>query len=141
MSPGKNLSLVLLDYENGRLQISGQHEEVLVVRSDGRVERIDTVDLGFPIGMIDNIDAFVAQTQIPLNSDDIVVLYTDGITEAEGDSRQLYGLDRLIQMIHHHRAGSASDIRHSVIEDVRLHIGTHIIQDDITLVVLKKRAN
>ena len=141
MSPGKNLSLVLLDYENGQLQISGQHEEVLVVRSDGRVERIDTVDLGFPIGMIDNIDAFVAQTQIPLNSGDTVVLYTDGITEAEGDSRKLYGLDRLIQMVHHHRASSASDIRHSVIEDVRLHIGTHIIQDDITLVVLKRRAN
>ncbi|HEY9910146.1 MAG TPA: PP2C family protein-serine/threonine phosphatase, partial [Thermosynechococcaceae cyanobacterium] len=139
MSPGKNLSLTLLDYADGQIQITGQHEEVLMVRSNGTVERIDTIDLGFPIGMIDNIDAFVAQTQIALHPGDAVVLYTDGITEAENVHRQLYGLDRLIKVIGQHRSGSASDIRRAVIEDVRSHIGTHIVYDDITLVVLKKR--
>jgi sigma-B regulation protein RsbU (phosphoserine phosphatase) len=138
MSPGKNLTLALLDYQDGQLQITGQHEEVLVVR-DGCVERIDTIDLGFPIGMIDDIDAFIGQTQIPLNSGDSVVLYTDGITEAEGDRRNLYGLERLIRVIATHSQQTASQIREAVIADVYQHIGQHPIYDDITLVVLKKK--
>ena len=57
---GKNLSLSLLDYEGGTLRLSGQHEEMIVVRG-GKVERIDTLDLGFPIGLEAEIADFVAQ--------------------------------------------------------------------------------
>jgi len=138
MSPGKNLTLALLNYQNGQLQITGQHEEVLVVRG-GIVERIDTIDLGFPIGMVDNIDAFVSQIQIALNPGESVVLYTDGITEAENDRRKLYGLEQLISVIEAHWQQSASDIREAVIADVHLHIGQHTVYDDITLVVLKRK--
>lgn len=141
MNSGKNLSLALLAYEDGKLKLMGQHEEVLVVRLDGAVERIDTIDLGFPIGMIDDIDEFVAQTQILLNPGDTVVLYTDGITEAENNQRQLYGIDRLMNVIQRHRFGSASDIRQAVIANVRSHIGSGVVYDDITLVVLKQRSS
>ena len=55
MQSDKNLTLILLDYEEGRLRLSGQHEELVVVRADGRVERIDTIDLGFPIGLEQDI--------------------------------------------------------------------------------------
>ena len=47
MNSDKNLTLALLNYANGRISISGQHEETLVVRKDGKIERIDTMDLGF----------------------------------------------------------------------------------------------
>jgi len=138
MSPGKSLTLALLDCQDGQLQITGQHEEVLVVRN-GRVERIDTIDLGFPIGMIDNVDDFISQTQILLNSGDSVVLYTDGITEAENDRRELYGMEQLIRVIEAHWQQTAIAIREAVIADVHEHIGQHPIYDDITLVVLKKK--
>ncbi|HEY9909476.1 MAG TPA: SpoIIE family protein phosphatase, partial [Thermosynechococcaceae cyanobacterium] len=45
MSSHKSMTLVLLDYEAGLLRLSGQHEEVIIVRSDGKVELIDTFDL------------------------------------------------------------------------------------------------
>ncbi|NJS41853.1 SpoIIE family protein phosphatase, partial [Candidatus Gracilibacteria bacterium] len=48
MKSDKNASLALLDYEEGMLKLSGQHEEMIVVRSGGIVERFDTIDLGFP---------------------------------------------------------------------------------------------
>ncbi|HBL61803.1 MAG TPA: hypothetical protein DDZ80_26340, partial [Cyanobacteria bacterium UBA8803] len=83
MKSDKNLSLALLDYQEGTLRLSGQHEEIIVVRSGGQVERIDTIDLGFPIGLELDITDFVAQMQVQLQSGDGVVLYTDGITEAE----------------------------------------------------------
>lgn len=50
MKSDKNASLALLDYEAGMLKLSGQHEEMIVVRCNGSVERFDTIDLGFRSG-------------------------------------------------------------------------------------------
>ena len=61
MNSDKNLTLCLIDYQQGRLSLSGQHEEMVVVRAGGEVERIDTIDLGFPIGLEETIEDFVFQ--------------------------------------------------------------------------------
>ncbi|EIJ41031.1 serine phosphatase RsbU, regulator of sigma subunit [Beggiatoa alba B18LD] len=138
MNSDKNLTLALVDYQAGKLFLSGQHEEMIVVRAGGGIERIDTIDLGFPIGLEENIANYVAQTQVTLYTGDVVVLYTDGITEAENHEKEQYGLERLCQTISEHWQGSANDIRSAVIKDVRKHIGQHRVFDDITLLVLKK---
>lgn len=138
MGSYRNLSLALLIYRQGRLLISGQHEEVIVLRASGEVERIDTIDLGYPVGLIENISTLVAQTQIDLAIGDGIMLYTDGITEAENSQRQLYGLNRLIQHAQSHWGKSASAIRSVIIADVRSHIGNHTVYDDITLVIVKR---
>jgi sigma-B regulation protein RsbU (phosphoserine phosphatase) len=139
MSSNKNLTLSLVDYHNGKLDLSGQHEELIVVRAHGELERIDTIDLGFPIGLEESIVDFVAQTQIDLKSGDVVVLYTDGVTEAENSSGKQYGIDRLCELIKQNCHKSAIEIRHKIIEDVRQHIGRTKVYDDITLVVLKQK--
>lgn len=139
MKSDKNASLALLDYEEGILKLSGQHEEMIVVRCNGSVERFDTIDLGFPIGLDADIADFVAETIVQLHSGDVVVLYTDGITEAENMEKVLYGLERLIEIIQINWQRTASEIRHAVIDDVRSHIGEQKVFDDITLLVLKQK--
>src|SRR5438045_4268236 len=110
---------MLLDYADGRLRLSGQHEELVVVRADGHVERIKTIDLGFPIGLEPDITPFIAQVELRLESGDVVALYTDGVTEAENAARELYGLERLCEQIQCHYQRSAREIRESIIDDVR----------------------
>ncbi|MEG3980930.1 PP2C family protein-serine/threonine phosphatase [Microcoleus sp. T3B2] len=139
MKSDKNASLALLDYEEGMLKLSGQHEEMIVVRCNGSVERFDTIDLGFPIGLDVDIAEFVAEQIVHLHSGDVVVLYTDGITEAKNMDKVLYGLDRLIEVIEINWQRSAAEIRHAVIKDVRSHIGEQKVFDDITLLVLKQK--
>ena len=139
MNSDKNLTLCLIDYQQGRLSLSGQHEEMVVVRAGGEVERIDTVDLGFPIGLEETIEDFVFQAEVDLNSGDVVVLYTDGITEAENNMGVQYGLDKLCDIVKQNWQKSAQEIRKLVIENVRSHIGVQKIYDDITLVVLKQK--
>ena len=139
MKSSKNLSLALLDYHDGKLSLSGQHEEMIVVRSDGKVERFDTIDLGFPIGLEADIAKFVDNAQVQLNLGDVVVLYTDGITEADNMTKEQYGLERLCRVISQNIAKTSTEIRQAVIEDVRFHIGEQRVYDDITLVVLKQR--
>jgi two-component system sensor histidine kinase ChiS len=135
----KNMTLILIDYADGLITLSGQHEEMIVVRTDGSLEKIDTIDLGFPIGLDADIMEFIAQARIQLNSGDVVVLYTDGITEAENIHQSHYGLQRLCEIVQAHRHQSASDIRQVVIEDVRHYIGQQKVFDDITLLVLKQQ--
>ena len=135
----KTLTLSLMDYKQGTLYLSGQHEDVLVIRADGTLEQIDTVNLGFPIALEEDIDDFLAHTQIHLESDDVVVLYTDGITEARNIDRELYGLSRLCDVIVSNYQKTAKEIRAAVIQDLSNHIGQQKILDDITLLVLKQK--
>jgi len=135
----KNLTLCLLDYQSGTLKLSGQHEEMIVVRRNGKVELVDTINLGFPIGLDDDIADFIDQTTVQLASGDGVVLYTDGITEAENSDGEQYGLQRLCEVVSYHWVQSAEAIKESVIAEVLKYIGTQEVYDDITLIVLKQK--
>jgi len=139
MESDRNMTLAILDYAGGVLKLSGQHEETIVVRADGTLECIDTMDLGFPIGLVDEIGDFINQTEVQLNPGDVVVLYTDGIPEAKDINKKQYGLKRLGEAIVKNRHLSAREILEAAIEDVRRYIGTQRVFDDITLVVLKQK--
>lgn len=139
MNCDKSLTLSLLDYHKGNVRISGQHEEVLLVRANGAIQRIDTIDLGFPLGLEPDIAEFVAQIQIQLQTGDGIVLYTDGVTEAENMTGELYGIDRLCDVVQRHWHLSADAIQKAITEDIQKHIGQQQIYDDITLLVLKQR--
>jgi predicted ATPase/serine phosphatase RsbU (regulator of sigma subunit)/tRNA A-37 threonylcarbamoyl transferase component Bud32 len=136
MESEKNLTFALLEYQDNAVHLSGQHEEMIVVRQ-GQVECIDTDELGFPIGLEEDIGAFVAQEKVTLDAGDVVVLYTDGITEAENLDKEQYGLERLCEAVKQNWQCSAQDIRQAVISDVRQYIGEQKVFDDITLLVLK----
>ncbi|MEG4417001.1 AAA family ATPase [Microcoleus sp. LAD1_D5] len=140
MNCGKSMSLSLLEYRGDNiLRLSGQHEEVIVVRSRGEVERIDTMELGFPIALEPDIADFIATTEIELNSGDVVVLYTDGITEAFDMNQKEYGIEPMIELVALNREKSAAEIKQAIIDDVRRYIGEQKVFDDITLVVIKQK--
>lgn len=133
----RNLTLSFIDYMDGNITLSGQHEEVIIVRSDGTLKLIDTMDLGFPIGLEPNVDQFIATTTFRLHSDDVVVLFTDGITEAEDINQKQFGIERLCESIMSRRMESAEKIKDGVVADVMAHIGEQKIFDDISLVAIK----
>ena len=135
----KHLTLAFLDYHEEKVTLSGQHEDVLFIRGDGAMERIETGDLGFPVGLESDISAFVSTRELPFESGDIIILHTDGVTEAESPSGELFGFDRLCTSAHDHRSGSADEIVRGIIADLMVHIGTQKIHDDITLVVMRHR--
>jgi sigma-B regulation protein RsbU (phosphoserine phosphatase) len=139
MNSDKNLTLSLLDYQDGYLRFSGQHEEIILVRANGYIERIDTIDLGFPIGLEEDISSYINYSEVQLHPGDGVVLYTDGLTEAENLLGKQYGVERLCEVVSAYWQYSADEIKQAVINDLNEYIGEQIILDDITLLVLKKR--
>ncbi len=141
MQSDKSLTLALIDYDHtrGELRLSGQHEHVIVVQKNGAINLVDTVDLGFPIGLDEDITPFVAEIALKLEPGDGVVLYTDGITEAENEQGELYEIERLCAVIGQHWHTPAAAIVDTIVEDVRQHIGGQEVYDDITLVVMKQQ--
>lgn len=139
MRSRKNMTLAVLEYEAGVLRLTGQHEELIIVRQDGKLEQIDTLDLGFPLGLEQDITPFVAEAKVELQPGDIAVLYTDGITEAMNTQKSQYGLERMHEVLQKNRHHSASEIRQALIDNLMQYIGDQKVFDDITLLVLKQQ--
>ncbi|OCR02245.1 hypothetical protein BCD67_19775 [Oscillatoriales cyanobacterium USR001] len=139
MDSEKSMTLALVDYSDGLLKLSGQHEEMIVVRSTGEVEKIDTETLGFPIALVEEIADFVGATEVQLYAGDVAVLYTDGITEAIDMNEVQYGLERLVEVVRANYQRSAVEIKQAVIDNLMLYIGEQKVYDDITLLVFKQR--
>lgn len=138
MNLRRSLTLSLLEYHEGVLTISGQHEEIIIIRLNGYLERIDTIDLGLMIGLKKDISQYLNQIQVTLQPGEGLVLYTDGITEAKNADKVEYGLDRLCEVIKTHGYRSATAIWQAILNDVRQHMGNQKIFDDLTLLVLKR---
>ncbi|OCQ93351.1 serine/threonine protein phosphatase [Oscillatoriales cyanobacterium USR001] len=139
MNSDKSLTLLIANYVDGKISISGQHEETLIVRKDGQVERIDTMDLGFPIGLDGDIADFISHATFELEPGEGIVLYTDGIPEAKDMDKVMYEVERLCAVISENWDKSAGEIKDAIIADVRRHIGKQKVFDDITLLVLKRQ--
>ncbi len=138
MNVDKSLSLILLDYETGKMHVSGQHELLIVVRKGGKIELLDTVDLGFPLGLVTGIAEWISEVDIDLRPGDGIVLYSDGITEAENEKREFYGLERLCDVVSAQWSNPAEAIKEAVITDVHRFIGKQKVYDDLTLLVVKQ---
>lgn len=139
MQIDKTMTLALLDYHAGVLKVSGQHEEIIIIRQDGQIELIDTTELGFFIGVKNDLTNFFHETIISLAPGEGVVLYTDGITEARDLEENMYGQERLYNVISKAWKGSAEQIKNAVVKDIYRHIEKQEILDDITLVIFKRR--
>lgn len=77
-------------------------------------------------------------SEIELETDDILVFYTDGVTEAMNpETNEEFGLERVIELVQDHRNQSAEVIKEAIISEVN-RFSTGIRFDDLTLIVIKK---
>jgi len=75
---------------------------------------------------------------IQFGPDDVLVLYTDGISEAQGDQETFYSEARLLSWIEDHVEESADNILNGVLADLELFLGDRAPQDDLTIIVVKR---
>ena len=84
------------------------------------------ITLGIPVSEVFDID-----------SGDLFVLYTDGITEVHGESNDVFGNDRLIDSLRRTSAATETTVR-SLIHDVEAFRGIRPQSDDMCLVCFKR---
>ena len=115
---------------------SAGHEHILICRNQSpQVEEIQSG--GFMLGMLADIDMYLEEKEIKLQPHDKVLLYTDGVTEAENGSADRFSLNRLKESFQRHSSKPAQELMQSVKDEVYAFIGTQPQYDDITMVVLE----
>lgn len=111
------------------------HPAMLVLRRDSNeVEEIE--ENGLILGLFR--EAEYSSVDIPMSNYDTLVLYTDGITEAEDKHGEMFGLDRLKSCAIDHIRSSVTEISNAIIEQVNSWTGGKSgsdPDDDITLIV------
>ena len=90
---------------------------------------------GIALGVIEEVD--LESGTVYLSPGDVLVLYTDGVTEATNEDDQEYGIERLSAMVAASRELPAGEIIAAIVRDVTTFAGTRPQFDDITLMVLK----
>lgn len=123
-----------LDLSSGALEyVNAGHDAPVFVRN-GKVEEFQASD-NTPLGVWDEAE-FVSNV-ISLAPGDMLLLYTDGVTEAMDTGRQEFGKQRLSEAVESAVGGTAEDIIGAVLGQVRAHAAGAEQSDDITMLCLK----
>lgn len=141
LEKGSFVSILLLRYEPGtrKLAFAGAgHEHLLVLRAKGGdVERLRSG--GVVLGLAPDIEGKVEERPLELGPGDVVVLYTDGATEAASPEGEELGLDRLAALVAEGRGKSPADMVKHVIDGVHRFVEEgHAARDDLTVVALRR---
>jgi sigma-B regulation protein RsbU (phosphoserine phosphatase) len=124
----------LLDIKNRVLIFSNAgHNPPVLFRTDGRIEYLE--EGGVALGVL--AGAEYEDRPIALKPGDVLVFYTDGVSEAESPSGELFGQRRIEQVVSAHTDLDARGIMETLIRAVRDWAGERGPSDDLTLVVLR----
>ncbi len=136
---GKFMTLLYLLWEPNKKKMSyaaAGHEYILIYKAEtGECQCIKSG--GIAVGMVDDISLLTKEKELSVRAGDAVVLYTDGVTEAENSSGERYELDRLIAVVQKQGMKPAKELHKFVLDDIYKFIGGAEQWDDITLLIMK----
>ncbi len=113
------------------------HNYPLLVRKNGQMEML--IAGGPVIGAFPNLE--FTSTAVKLESDDLLFLFTDGLSEAMNSDDQEYGEDRIRQFVTDRRSFDPHTLVDSILEDVRKFDPSVPPQDDTTIIAIKMNSN
>ncbi len=113
--------------------VNAGHNAPILRRQTGAIERLETG--GIPLGINENV-AYESAT-VTLQSGDWLVVFTDGVVEAENVRAEEYGETRLLAMLHANVAVAPSMLLNTIMLDLDRFVGTAPQHDDVTLLLLK----
>lgn len=112
---------------------AGHHEQYLLKHRTGQIIPLKA-RLNLPLGV--HAEKKFREERVSYEHGDILLLYTDGVTEAANAKCKHYGERRLRWRFRRSRVSSSEDILHMLIDDVKRHQGKAESSDDITLMVI-----
>jgi len=130
------LLYAVLDAQNRviRMCSAGQTQPVLYSARNETSALLETQGDTFPLGIIEDVD--YQETQIQLALGDRVVFYTDGIVEAMNAHGEMFGFDRLLEIVQGSKTMAAESLLNTIIDSVNLFAGSVAQHDDITVIVV-----
>jgi phosphoserine phosphatase RsbU/P len=113
--------------------VNAGHNPPMLVRDEGVQELCKS--RGIALGVVPDVS--IASSALDLRHGDILVLYTDGVTEAFNDRNEAFGEERLREYLRVNRAKPARGVLDGLVAEIRAFAGAAAQSDDITLVIVK----
>jgi len=124
----------VLDTKNKIFTFSNAgHDAPILRHANGEMEYL--TEGGIALGMFEN--SKYEERPLGLNSGDVIVFYTDGVTEAKNDKEEEFGTERLKRAIHDSHQLSATQIQENIYKAVKDFTGGSPQEDDLTMIVIK----
>lgn len=126
---------ILRYFRDGRFTFAGAHEDIIVCRkATGLCELFLTP--GPWVGAMRDVTAVTVDSQLELRDGDVMVLYTDGVTEAMSSTQEQFGIERICAIVERELGSPVEQIRDAILGA----IGTWREappDDDLTVVALR----
>lgn len=113
---------------------NGGHNPPLLLRDNGDINLLKTP--GIALGVLPDVQ--IERHTLRLYPGDVLLFYTDGVTEAMNEDYDEFGMERLLLAVRNARSRTAPEILQAIIDSVRDHAGETPQFDDITMVVMKR---
>jgi sigma-B regulation protein RsbU (phosphoserine phosphatase) len=127
----------ILDPTTGSLTYANAgHNPPLLFSAQGGPKPKELFNTGPPLGLRMFPDMSWGHGTVQLDRGDVLVLYTDGITEAQDADLTFFEEERLVEVAGNNAGRSAHEIEDAILADVRGFTGSAAQQDDITLFVV-----
>ncbi|MFN2232715.1 MAG: PP2C family protein-serine/threonine phosphatase [Anaerolineales bacterium] len=115
---------------------SAGHNPAFVFRATNPGSPESYIRTGAPLGIFGDLQWDVGTLQ--LNPGDILLLYTDGVNEAQNIDEQFYGYERLLEVTGSKLNQNAVELHNAIIDNVKRFVGNAPQFDDITVMVVKR---
>jgi sigma-B regulation protein RsbU (phosphoserine phosphatase) len=115
--------------------VNAGHNPPMLVRGDPICVQTLEEARGIALGVVPEVK--IKYSEILLEPDDLIVMYTDGITEAFNPEDEEFGEERLMDYLKNHRNDPVQGIIDGLIDEVRRFCGSRPQSDDITLVIVR----
>lgn len=135
-----SMCYVIIDHAAGEVSLAraGHDAPLLYSAKDAKVGRLNPPGMALGVDSGSVFDRLMRNANVPLNSGDCLILYTDGVTEALDTNGMEYGMEKLHLAIQASAPSGAAAVVKRLTDDLRAFIGNQLQNDDITLIVLRK---
>jgi len=113
---------------------AGQTQPIYWSSETGESNLVETKGDTFPLGILEDVE--YQETRLHLAPGDSVVLYTDGIVEAMNEQEEMYGFDRLLEVVQGAREITADALLKKILYKVNEFAGGAAQHDDLTIIVI-----
>ncbi|HOW04238.1 SpoIIE family protein phosphatase [Methanospirillum hungatei] len=114
--------------------VNAGHNPPVLYRAERNLSTLEPT--GPVIGLLDDPD--YSEGSVTLSPGDVLVIYSDGVTEAMDPDGKLFTEERLYEVIQQHHLSSAEGLMQAIVLAVRTFAGTAPQSDDLTLIVVKR---
>ncbi|MBZ0181094.1 MAG: SpoIIE family protein phosphatase [Melioribacteraceae bacterium] len=127
----------IVDGKNSKVILSRCGHTPILYSHDNLIERLTPAGIGLGLDYSGSFTNTIKEMEINLKNNDILVFYSDGITESKNHNMEDFGYDRLEKLIQSNKEKDVDSIANSIMQELTLFSKDSSQHDDITLVIFK----